>query len=314
MYWIGKMRRILVTALSGDIGNSLVKILSKKTDAIIFGCDVNELVPSMDILESFWQCRYAIEENYIDELVQNCVEKNITHLIPVNEREIEVVSEYINRFDDIGVRVIIQNVDILRICLDKKATCEYLEKQHVAVPRLMNAGEFENRQMYIVKQRKSNGSKGIHIYSGREISNVELDANDVVQEYIDSDDEYTVGVFRDRELTNVIVFKRELKNGYSNIVKLSHNKMIEDIAVSVAKMLDLSGYINIQGKLKNGVFYIFEINPRLSGTSRFQDMIGFESLLWWLDLVDGKTIPKYVNRFKEAIGLRELNEKFIFKR
>ena len=136
----------------------------------------------------------------------------------------------------------------------------------------------------------------------------------ILQEYLpDEGQEYTVGVFSDGENVNTIIFRRKLKDGYSAFVEYVEDDTISNMAIQIAHNIKLKGYINIQLRKKGGLNYIFEINPRISGTVVFRDMLGFRDVIWWLDLIDGKRVPKYENKWKRAIGIRELNEKYVIQ-
>lgn len=311
------MRKILVTAISGDIGNGILKIL-KSEDNILYGCDVNEIAVGMDLVEEFWQCRYAVEEGYVDELLEKCIRYGITHLIPVNEREIEVIGSQRHRFEQADIKVVIQSQRILEICLDKYATAEFLADNGFDVPATYTSvsRRLDTDKRYICKPRKSNGSKDIFVFSGSEAHNSvitdRISDSCILQEYIESDDEYTVGLFRQEPTVNIIIFRRKLKDGYSSQVELTENDTIYNMAVKIAKLLELEGYINIQLRRKDDRYYIFEINPRISGTVRFRHMLGYTDVLWWLDLLDQNEIKPYLQKYKKALGVRELNEKFLF--
>lgn len=310
------MRKILVTAISGDIGNGILKIL-KQEDNILYGCDVNDIAAGMDLVEKFWQCRYAVQDGYINELLERCIEYDITHLIPVNEREIEVIDGSREIFEQNNIKVVIQSHDILNICLDKYQTAKFLSDNGFDVPQsFTDINQIHDKdKKYICKPRRSNGSKDIFILTGEEldgyIDNGRIQDGCIIQEYIESDEEYTVGVFRHEQIINVIIFKRKLKNGYSSVVELTENNMIYDMAVKAAELFGLEGYINIQLRKKDNKYYIFEINPRISGTVRFRHMLGYTDVLWWLDLLDNREIKPYLQKYNKAIGIRELNEKFL---
>ena len=268
------IRHILVTAISGDIANGILKILAEDDLNELYGCDVNSVAIGMDKVRHYWQCKYAHEDGYIDELLEKCMYYKISHLIVTNEREIEAVSGKIKRFSELGIKITIQSKDIL-------------------------------------KPRKSNGSKGIRIIDHKEsLTEDELEGN-LLQEYIEGNDEYTLGVFRQGSVTNIIVFKRMLRSGYSYRVELKKNKEMEDLAEKVANLFSLEGFFNIQLIKKDDKLYIFEINPRISGTVRFRHMLGFKDVLWWLDMLDGKNVEEYKCHFDIAVGIRELNEKFL---
>lgn len=307
------MRRILVTAISGNIGNGILKILREDESYILFGCDVNEIAVGMDMVEAFWQTRYAVEEGYVNDLLEKCKLYHITHLIPVNEREIEVIGKARKRFEELQIKLVIQEEALLGICLDKYKTAMFLSKHGFDVPAtyLYMDDIKETDRKFICKPRKSNGSKDIFVFQkGADLSDKKTD-DCIFQEYIDSEEEYTIGVFRHKKVSNIIAFKRELKNGYSNKVELSEDHNLYELALRLALLFDLEGYFNIQLKKADGQYFIFEINPRISGTVRFRHMLGFQDVLWWLDALDGNETETYTCAYHRAIGIRELNEKFL---
>ena len=108
--------------------------------------------------------------------------------------------------------------------------------------------------------------------------------NYVLQQYLPDDQgEYTCGLFRSTNgEIRYIVFKRELKSGYSVSGEIVDNESINNLLVSIANLLNLKGSINIQLRIVNDIPYIFEINPRFSSTVRFRDMFGFRDVLWVL--------------------------------
>ena len=109
----------------------------------------------------------------------------------------------------------------------------------------------------------------------------------------------------------MIIFRRILRAGFSYRVTLCKDLEIEELVRKVADLFSLEGFINVQLMKKNNKLYIFEINPRISGTVRFRHMLGFKDVLWWLNMLDGKTIEQYKCPYDTAIGVRELNEKFL---
>lgn len=304
------MRNILVTAISGDIGNGIVKIL-RDTDCRLYGSDINEIAVGMDNVDEFWTCKPASDKDYIQEMLEYCKKNQITHLIPVNEREIESISKNREVFENAGIKLIIQSQKVLDICLDKLETSRYLDGIGLCVPRVIESREqIEANRTYIVKPRKSNGSKGLQICPGSEIEETCFSETSIIQEYIEGD-EYTVGIFKNREVVNSIVFKRKLKNGYSNYVELTKDTAIDEIINRIARELDFDGYINLQMRNMDGQYYIFEINPRISGTVRFRHLLGFEDVIWWLNCLDNIPTPRYECKYEKAVGVRELNEKYL---
>ena len=308
------MRRILVTAVSGDIANNILKILKEHGDCVLYGTDVNPIAVGMDQVEEFIRVPYAVDPSYIDTMLELCRGLEITHLIPTNEREVEAIGKNKTKFEDCGIKVLVQSISVLDICLDKYKTACFLEDEGVHVPKTyVRIDELLDSMSFVCKGRKSNGSREIKYFNNaaeylEKKYNFE---NSVFQEYIEGD-EYTVGVFGHNGIYSQIEFKRQLEDGHSCIVELVKNKQLDEISQTVANALQLEGYINIQLREKDGQFYIFEINPRISGTVAFRHTLGFDDVIWWLDMLDGRLDWRgYECQYKEAVGIREMCHKFL---
>ena len=309
------MRKILVTAIGGDVSNGILKILQDTEDEL-YGCDIYDYPVGMDKVKDYWKSDLAVKPEYIPNLLLKCREIGITHLIPVNEMEIKVIGEHIAEFDDQGIKVMINAPFILDTFLDKYSTYEYLSKlKNISVPKTFGYDEFkEDGKKYIVKLRQSCGSKFLETITKKaELEKFNLDKEAyIIQEYLENaQEEYTVGVFSDRDKISTIIFRRKLLHGYSSFVELVQDETIEKEAVEIAKSINLKGYINIQLRKQNEKNYIFEINPRISGTVVFRHLLGFEDVLWWLKVLDNEKVDGYKCECKTAIGMRELKEKFV---
>lgn len=310
-------RVILVTAIGGDVGHSILKCLAGQND-ILFGCDMNPYPVGMDRVKSLFQSLPATNINYCSNLLENCKKYNITHVIPVSEPEIKIVSKYRELFEDKGIKLCINKDNIIQCCLDKYTTAKKLKEIGLDIPDFYLPETFEpNGKKFIVKYRKSCGSKLLKIISKKEeLDTIVAKTTEplIIQEYIDApNNEYTVGVFSDGNEVRVITFKRKLQGGFTKFVELIDDESIKQDAIFVAKSFGLVGSFNIQLRKFNGQNYIFEINPRLSGTVHFRKLLGFEDVRWWLDLLDNKIINDYLQKYNIAIGIREMNEKFLVK-
>ncbi len=309
------MRKILVTAISGDVSNGILKVLQETGDEV-YGCDINEYPVGMDKVLQYWKSDLAVSQRYIPNLLLKCRELGITHLVPVNEEEIKAVGAHAHLFRSAGIKVVMDHPHVLDIFFDKYRTYEYLNTlKGISVPDTYQYGDFqEDGKKYIVKLRKSCGSKFLEtVKSKRELEQLGIDLKEcVVQEYLeDAKEEYTVGVFSDGDNVAVIIFRRKLSHGYTSFVEMVQDEGIEREAKIIAKSLNLQGYINIQLRKKDGRNCIFEINPRISGTVVFRHQLGFSDVVWWLDMLDGMKMPEYQCRYGTAIGMRELHEKFV---
>ena len=309
------MRKILVTAISGNVSNGILKALLD-TDDIVYGCDIYDYPVGMDKVVKYWKSDMATSDKYIKNLLTKCKEYEITHLIPVNELEIREIRKNLLLFEEAGISVIINNPCIIDTFLDKYKTAHFLKKlDGIYVPDTCFYRDFvEDGKQYIVKLNNSCGSKLLKIFTKKqELDELGINENEcVIQEYIDEEnEEYTVGVFSDGIQVSTIIFKRKLEHGYTSFVELVEDESIEKMAEKIAKEIDLKGYINIQLRKHDTKNYIFEINPRISGTVYFRHMLGFKDVIWWLNLLDGKEVKPYICTYSKAVGMRELSEKYV---
>ncbi len=317
------MRKILVTAISGDIANGILKLL-QDGDAELYGCDIFDYPVGMDRVKDWFISKPAVDADYISDILEHCKAYGITHLIPANEVEIKVISDNRERFEKANIIVLINSAEIINVFQNKYETSQVLSNiPLVSVPQTYMYDEFvgkndrfDNGRKYIVKLNNSCGSKFLEVVDSKELfddvcESVNTDEI-VVQEYIDvKDAEYTVGVFSDGSNVSTIAFRRKLKHGYTSFVELVYDDSIKAMAESIARATDLRGYINIQLRKRDGKNYVFEINARISGSVYFQYALGHDVVNWWLDLLDGKADHVYTEKYKRAIGIRELTEKYV---
>lgn len=309
-------KTLLVTAIGGDVGHSVLKCLTKGKDKLI-GTDIVQYPVGLDLVEEFFTSLPADNIAYIPQLLENCRKYRITHLIPISEPEIEMISNNMELFENENIKIVINNKEIIQYCLDKYLTSKRLRNVGLDVPDYFKEEDFAPKDgiRYIVKLRKSCGSKLLEIITTKEeLEQISLNTSEplIIQEFIDEpDNEYTVGVFCNGNEVRVITFKRKLQGGYTKFVELINDDSIKRDAIIAAKEFGLVGSFNIQLRKCNGKNYIFEINPRLSGTVHFRHLLGFKDVVWWLDTIDQVELEDYVNNYTIAIGVREMNEKFL---
>lgn len=283
-----------------------------------YGCDVGRYPAGMDLVREWAQVPYAREARYVPQLLALCKERKIQAVLPVNETELEVLDQHREVFARENIRLIMNSPVLLRNCLDKYTCMQELARLGVQVPKTTRPEDITDEHgQYILKPRSGCGSKFLkRAGSAEEVREVaaQYDGPLIVQEYLpDESEEYTMGVFSDGISTRCILFRRKLTHGYTSFVELARDEAVEGIGHRIAQAWNLRGSINIQMRRKNGKAYVFEINPRLSGTTHFRALLGFNDAYWWCETAFGRPLPDYELKYERAIGLRELNEKFILK-
>ena len=81
-------------------------------------------------------------------------------------------------------------------------------------------------------------------------------------------------------------------------------------AETIANAVNSKGPLNIQGRVKNGIFYPFELNARFSGGTYLRAMAGFNEVDIFLQFLLNRKKPS-LKKIKYGYYLRTLNEEFV---
>jgi len=307
------MKKILVTAVGGDIGYGVVKALRKcEKDLYIVGCDIRKYNVSYELVDKFLLCPpYSDVQGWLSFMGNVVAEEEVDMLWPITEPEIRILMDCPKLFEKISI--VMNESNVLDIALDKEKTASFLSSNGVLTPKTWEDTDSSDiTYPAIVKERSSCGSHAVKIAANKEQmkSYYEKMEAPIVQEYVgDADDEYTLTVFSDDKVINYIAFKRELGfGGMSRCVELVDDPALADVADKIARMFKLRGSVNVQMRKKDDDYCVFEINPRISSTVGFRDKLGFHDVQWWIDMLKGKDIPKYIYPKGKVYGVRSVEE------
>jgi len=199
-------------------------------------------------------------------------------LIPLATRAQELI-------DRTGCRAIVSSRGVIDVCKDKHRTAQWLAEINEPTPESflpdssVEAMEDAIGYPMIVKPRFGSRSRGVVRVADRaqlERAVLETEAP-VVQRFLPGEDmEYSCGVVTfDGRVDTVAVLRRRLKDGNTiSAVSDEPSPGIEALCRRVGEALKPLGPINIQLRLVEDTPYIFEINPRFSGTTIFRAHLG----------------------------------------
>ena len=294
---------ILVTGLSGDIGNAVGRILSKSNICdTLLGCDVHEEHGGRQVFDDCFVVPKAEDPNYIPSLRKLVDQNNIGVIIPSSEPEQRFLLRQ-NMLQKIGsAKLLLANRKSMEVGFDKLATTQFLEKEHLPHPWTFEVAKQRPKSLpCILKNRAGQGSKDV-IVVGREAdvnAYENLRPNAIWQELVgDDSSEYTCGVYRSvTGKIRVISFRRRLANGHTMYGELVDNKEIKNLCDVVAVRLDLVGSINLQLRLVDNVPIVFEINPRFSSTVMVRHLMGFQDVIWSIQELLFGFLPEYESKY-----------------
>ncbi|WP_422355559.1 ATP-grasp domain-containing protein [Roseivirga pacifica] len=297
-----KQLRVLVTGCGGDIGQSIGKILINYTDRFeVHGVDISDRNAAKFIFPTFSIAPRVNAPEYLDFITKYIATHQIDLVIPIAEPELRYYALNGWNSETIGADVLIANDESLNTGFDKMATVDFLSANGFAFPKTRLIGESSGKVEFpiILKSRTGSGSKSLLKVSNQ----IEFDfymgvyghQDFIIQEFIPSEEgEYTCGLFRSADgETRSIIFQRELMGGFSGYGELIESEIITRMLHELAGLLRLRGSINVQLRLRDGVPYIFEINPRFSSTVYFRHQFGFDDVLWSIADLRGERLAEY---------------------
>ena len=300
---------ILITAIGGDIAQSISKIL-REIDFIdkIIGTDSDQLHAGRFFVDSFYEIPQASSINFIAELTEIIKKEVVDYIIPVNEKEILNIYQYLinNSPNNLSNRIILPKTTEYPMLFNKLKAYSLLKMKddRIELPWTIESNQEPLNFPCIFKKQESSGSKSLRTIT-REIYIKHKDelVDGIFQEYLfPEDEEYTCGVYRSYKTkkTFVVILKRKLKGGLTGYAEVVADDEIRHYCEKIANAIELQGSINIQLiKTINGP-KLLEINPRFSSTVYFRHKIGFEDLFW---CIMEKKSEDYEINFNEDLAI-----------
>lgn len=306
---------VLVTAIGGaGYGEQILKALRLAGGYRIVGADSSRDCANFAQVDHAVTLPKASDPNYLDALLDVGSAFGVDAIFNGCEPELRVVSAQRERLERAGFLVPLNPKSVIDTCMDKRATAEFFDAAGFPHPRsveLTSLDDLDRVDWFPVVVKPATGGGGsvdCHIaQTPRELRHLAelLDLGRrsmLVQEYVGRpEDEYTVGVLHDLngEFLNSIAVRRELGGALGAKLRVPNrtgrSDLGEELVISsgfshgyigpypevtgpcerLAAALGVRGAVNIQCRLVDGVAQVFEINPRLSGTTSLRAMVGY---------------------------------------
>jgi carbamoyl-phosphate synthase large subunit len=297
--------------------------------------DHSELLPS------------ANHPDYLDHLLRVCEKYEVQAVFCGSEAELKVLSKGREEFTRRRIFLPINPAPVLDLCLDKAKTAEFLQSRDFPVPRFRRIRSLDQLNGFeflpaIVKPSAGGGGSA-NVFLAQTPAELRffgeyllgLYAEFIIQEYVGTpDSEYTVGVLidLDGQLLNSIAVRRNILTSLSNRLKIPNRTGRQELGPMLAVSNGISqgeigrfpevtcaceriamavggrGPLNIQCRLMDDRVYVFEINPRFSGTTSLRAMVGYNEpdVLVRKHILNERIEPHFP--YRSGVILRGLSE------
>lgn len=285
--------RILITSVGTATSVNLIKEFKKKGDYVV-GVDINPIgyTAGSCLADKFYQIVLAVDDGYLPMLSEIIVNEKIDVLIPINDIEIYVVSQNI---DKISCKCIIPDVKTIETVRDKYICSSKMKEIGIQVPEILSSSRNDK---LILRDRLGVGSKGIEVIpKGKRIPEYSMKEK-FLQRFVEGE-EYTVDILADQNGKPVYIIPRkrlEVKSGVATKVSIENDTTLVNYVELILNNVKLPGFSNIQFiKDVNGNYWFVEINYRFSGCGAATIAVCKNYIDDYKKIVDGKVYFSKIN-------------------
>lgn len=285
----------------------------------VFATDMQLSAPALQVADVKIQVPAVYAADYVDITLGICKEYNINVLISLNDLELPILAENKARFEELGVKVIVSDPEVIDICFDKYKTAQWVESLGLKSPktyvRLQDVKEAlakgEIDFPLFMKPRWGSGSIGLESIADMEeldiyyhllmkkIKKTILATASVGDEYIMiqeklTGNEFGLDVMNDLEGNNVGVSVKQklaMRAGETDKAVTRDLPEVREMGRKIGEALKHIGNLDVDIMQRaNGDYCVLELNPRFGGGYPFSYEAGVNMPKAIIEWVKGNDI------------------------
>jgi carbamoyl-phosphate synthase large subunit len=280
--------------------------------------------------------------DYIDRTLALCKEQKIDALISLNDLELPILAEQKNKFEALGVKVIVSDPEVIEIAFDKYKTAQWVESLGLKAPQTFIRLDEAKAALVsgdisfplFLKPRWGSGSIGLETVEDMEeldivygllfkkIKKTILATASVGNEYIMiqeklTGNEYGLDIMNDLEGNNVAVSVKQklaMRAGETDKAITVDLPVVREMGATIGRNLKHIGNLDVDIMQRaNGDYCVLELNPRFGGGYPFSYEAGANmplAILKWLrgEEVDASMLqPEFGRMFAKNDYLMEIH-------
>lgn len=297
----------------------------------VFAVDAQLTAPAMVDADVAIQVPSIYDKDYIEVLVNIAKTNKIAAIISLNDLELPILSKFRNRFEELGIKVIVSKKEIIDIAFDKWETVKFLKHHNLLTPKTfidlreakqaIEAGELEFP--LVLKPRWGSASIGIdypenlrelelsyELQSLRlrksilsEASIEDIEHAILIQEKLKGD-EYGMDILNDFEGNYAGTFVRKklaMRGGETDKAVSIINSHFEEIGKLIGGCLKHIGNMDCDVFEDKGKLYVLELNPRFGGGYPFSHKAGMNTAAVYIEWLKGNNNINQFNNYQEGL-------------
>jgi carbamoyl-phosphate synthase large subunit len=321
------MITIMTTGVGAIIGYGILKSLRKSNrDIRLIGADIYPDAIGQAWADHFIVAPLTSSANYLDWLKRNIITHKVDLVIPGIEQDVYFFSKHRKIFDDLSVKVAINNKSLIELTHDKWLMHQKLLNidSSARIDSYLD-GDFDSLSSklglpFILKPRCSYASKGlVKVYNKNDFMLYADKLGDTLmaQPMIGTDDqEYTVAIFGDGagHVCSTITLRRRLAiDGSTAKAWVDKHTILDQVVTQLCSHFKPIGPTNLQFRRCNDKWQLLEINPRISSTLSLRSAFGYNEAAMCVDFyLNNKKITQPI--VKKGFAIRYIEDYIIYDR
>lgn len=281
----------------------------------VYVSNSSDFSPAFQYSDGYTITPLIYDKGYISFLKNYCLKKDIKAIISLFDIDLLILSKHKKEFEELGIRVLVSDEEVIKICNDKWKTFLFLKnngfnfiKTYIDLSKVKH--DLESKKInfpLILKPRWGMGS--ISIYEAENIeelnifykkiekeiqknylkyeSNQTIGKNVLIQEKI-TGEEYGLDVINDLKKTYCTTFvkrKNSMRSGETDCAETVDSLKLRKLGQEISSCLKHIGNLDVDLFLVKGSPYILEMNARFGGGYPFSHLAGAnlpEVIIKWL--------------------------------
>lgn len=344
-----KIITVLITDVSHPVTPRVVEVLKKNRKFFIkvVGVDSTGLNYGSLWVDKFYSVSKPETTKYAKELLKICSMEKVDIVVPWTNSETLAISKEISVFRRKNIMVLSNEYKTNNILVDKGLLYKFLEGSKVAIPKYQLASNIDELEKAIdklgypenkvvVKPRNLSGGRGLFVLSP--ISSIDTrnvnynipkralleiilssgkkqDLDYIVMEYLEGED-YSVDTLCENGEAIFTVQRKRLSDsgGISVVGETVYDQKVLNTIKKIIKIFRINFNCNIQLRYKSGTTglpYVYDINPRISGTIVANKFVGIDLLTLGIYQALNIPLPKnQTKRYRHQRMVRYWSEKY----
>lgn len=316
------MINVIVTSAGSAPAVGVIKALrkQKEIDVKIIAVDMDKLSAGFYLADKSYPVPSSNSADFLPEIKNICERESISIIIPIIDEELPVFAREKDSFNSSGIKVLVNDLEIIERGNDKYKTYNFCEKNNIltANTSLYTKANIEQVNTFpiIVKPLDGRGSQSLHIVEDQnQLPSLSLiNGKFILQEFIQGK-EFTVDILArpDGKILQAVPRERIMvKAGMIYKGRTVKRQDLMERAKEDAEKFGINGPCNLQFIEKDGKFYLIEVNPKFAAGLPLTVNAGVNIPLLLIKMQQGKEISQQEFDFKDNFYMLRYWEEVYF--